>query len=73
MNDIQVKKTGRRSINTKAFETISKIKKGSFIIFPKKDWKLMTLPGAHILRRHTGREFQVQTLLDDSGWKITAL
>ena len=73
MNQIEVKKKGKKTRNNEAFEKIAAIKVGSFIVFKKKDWHMKTQPGSHLLRRRLGREFQVQTLKDDSGWKITAL
>ncbi len=73
MKEIKVKKPGRDPKNTKAFTVIDKIPKGKFIIMKKKDWKMKTLPGAHIIRRYTNREFKVETLLDESGWVISAL
>lgn len=73
MEEIKVKKAGRKPSNKTAFDAISLIPSGSFLIFKKKNWKLKTLPGAHILRRNLNREFKVETLEDESGWKITAL
>ena len=73
MNNIKVKKPGRDPKNQKAFDKINSLKKGEFMIMKKKDWKMKTLPGAHIIRRYTNREFKVETLLDESGWVITAL
>lgn len=73
MADIEVKKKGKKTRNNDAFETISALVEGEFIVIKKKDWKMKTLPGSHLLRRRLHREFQVQTLKDDSGWKITAL
>lgn len=71
--EIKVKKPGRDPKNTTAFHKIARIPKGEFIVMKKKDWKMKTLPGAHIIRRYLNREFKVETLLDESGWKITAL
>lgn len=70
---IMVKRKGRKPSNAKAFDRISKVKKGDSIIVTRDEWQIKTVPGQHIIRRHTGREFRVETLLDDSGWKVTAL
>lgn len=71
--EIQVKRAGRKPTNEKAFNLIAAIKKGKFIIVLAKDWNLKTSPGRHIIRKHTGREFKVESLIDNSGWKCTAL
>lgn len=73
MDKVQVKKPGRKPRNQKAFDRIIALEKGESLIMKVKDWKLATPPGANIIRRYTNREFQVQTLIDDSGWQITAL
>lgn len=73
MNNIQVKKKGRKPRNTEAFDKIKAIKVGEFILITKKEWKIMPIPGAHVIRRYTGLEFKVETLADDSGWKLTRL
>lgn len=70
---IEVKKRGPGTPNKKAIDKINKLKKGEHLILKKKEWLLATLPGAYILRSHLNREFKVQTLVDESGWKITAL
>lgn len=72
-NEIQVKKKGRKPSNAEAFEKIANVKKGNFITITRAEWNIKTVPGQHIIRRHTGREFKVETLADDSGWKVTAL
>lgn len=73
MKDIQVKKPGRKPSNPEAFAKIAAVKVGESIVIKKKDWTIKTPPGQHIIRRHTGREFKVETLADESGWKVTAL
>ena len=73
MNNVKVFKRGRPIKNAQIFEVFLELKKGSFMILKKQDWKYKTLPGAHIIRRHTGKEFKVETLIDRTGWKITAL
>ena len=73
MDNIEVKKPGRKSPNQVAFDKINTLEQGEHMIFPKEEWLLKTLPGANILRRHLNREFKVETLKDDSGWRITAL
>lgn len=70
---IEVKKKGKKTRNNTAFEKINAVKKGDFIILTKEEWDMSTLPGAHIIRRRLNREFKVETLKDDSGWKISAL
>lgn len=70
---IQVKKKGRKPSNVEAFKKINAVKKGDFIIIKRDEWQMQTVPGQHVIRRHTNREFRVETLADDSGWKVTAL
>jgi len=73
MSNIEVKKKGRKPSNLAAFERISKVKKGDSIIILNREWKLRTIPGAHIIRLYINKECKVETLADESGWKITAL
>ena len=73
MNDIKIIKRGRPVKEPEIFKTFLELKQGSFMILKKEDWKYKTLPGAHIIRRHTNREFKVETLINGIGWKITAL
>lgn len=70
---IEVKKKGKKRINNEAFEKIENLKSGEFLIVTKEEWKMKTIPGSHLMRRRLLREFKVETLKDDSGWKITAL
>lgn len=70
---VEVKKKGKKTRNNSAFEKIALVKKGDFIILKNKDWEMKTPIGANIIRRRTGKEFKVETLADDSGWKVTAL
>lgn len=70
---IPVKKKGRKPSNAAAFERIAAVKKGQSILVTRAEWRIKTVPGQHIIRRHTGREFKVETLADDSGWRVTAL
>ena len=68
----QTKKSGRKRINQKAFDKIaSNTHKKTFIT--KREWNLVTPPGAHILRKYLNREFKVETLVDNSGWIVTPL
>jgi len=69
----EVKKRGAKTPNEKALKIINAIEKGQSQILDKREWVIVTPPGAHILRRHLNREFKVESLIDDSGWKITAL
>ena len=73
MKNVQVKKPGRKPANPEAFAKIAAVKKGDSIIVLRKDWTIKTPPGQHIIRRHTGREFKVETLADETGWKVTAI
>ena len=73
MEDIKVKKRGRPPKNSGAFITINEIPVGEWLILYRDAWFLRTPPGAHLLRKRLNREFKVETLADDSGWKITAL
>lgn len=70
---VEVKKKGKPTKNNEAFEKIAAINVGEFIVITKGGWSMGTLPGSHLIRRRLGREFKVETLKDDSGWKITAL
>lgn len=69
----EVKKRGAKTPNEKALKLINAIEKGDSMILETKEWVIVTPPGAHILRRHLNREFRVEALIDDSGWKVTAL
>ena len=71
--NVQVKKPGRKPSNPEMFAKIAAVKTGDSIVIKKKDWTIKTPPGQHIIRRHTGLEFKVETLADESGWKVTAL
>lgn len=66
---MEVKSKGRKQTNVKAFEKIRAAKKNKIIIF-KSEWKLVTPPGAHILRKYLKAEYVVQTLANDKGWVI---
>lgn len=70
---VEVKKKGKKETNVETISKIGELKIGGSIIVTKKMWKMKTKPGAHLLRRRLGREFIVETLADDSGWKITAV
>lgn len=70
---MDVKKKGKKTINNEIVAKIAEIKKGESLIITTQDWKMKTRPGQNILRRRTGREFTVQMLKDETGWKITAL
>lgn len=71
--EIQVKQKGKPTKNNEAFTVIEDLKKGEFTVIKKDDWKMETIPGQHLIRRRTNLECLVQTLADDSGWKITRL
>jgi len=73
MKNIAVKKPGRKPAHPEGFAKIAAVKKGDFIVIKTEDWPIKTKPGQHIIRKHTGREFKVETLEDGSGWKVTAL
>jgi hypothetical protein len=73
VEEIQVKKKGKKTRNNAAFEKINAVKVGDFIVLKNEEWEMGTLPGAHIIRRRLGREFKVETLKDETGWVITAL
>ena len=66
---MEVKRKGRRPINEEAFEKIRRAGNKEVLI-KKEEWNLATPPGAHILRKVLNEEYQVNTLLDDSGWII---
>lgn len=66
---MEVVKKGRKRTNAKALEKIAEAK-GSTVIISTKEWKLVTPPGAYILRKYLGREYLVRTLSDGTGWVI---
>jgi len=70
---IELKKPGRKVQDPETMKKITGLKTAESLVVKKKDWKIKTAPGQHVLRRRTGREFTVSTLADDSGWLITAL
>ncbi len=65
----ETKGPGRKPINLPALTKIANMP-GKEIIIRRKDWKLVVPPGAHILRQKLGREYEVASLKDDSGWLI---
>lgn len=67
---MKTKPKGRKPINTAAFNKISSIDIGKSIIMQRKNWKLVVPPGAHILRKYFRREYEVRSLIGDSGWII---
>lgn len=67
----ETKKPGPRPINTDAFNKIKTLGIGKMMVMQKKQWKLIAPPGAIILRRRLGREYEVKSLVDDSGWLIS--
>ncbi len=73
VRNIEVVKKGPRTKDMKIFELLIKMKPGAYTILNKKDWHYKASPGAYMIRERTGREFQVQSLVDGSGWKITAM
>ena len=73
MKNIAVKKPGRKPAHPEGFAKIAAVKTGNFIVIKTEEWPIKTKPGQHIIRKHTGREFKVETLEDGSGWKVTAL
>lgn len=66
---METKKVGRKPINNTALAFIHSKEDREFVL-PRHMWKLVTPPGAHILRQKLGREYRVRTLADDSGWLI---
>lgn len=70
---IETKKPGRKTSNAEALKKIVALKTGDSIVIKKKEWNTKTRPGQHMLRKQTGREFEVSTLLDETGWLVTAL
>lgn len=70
---LEVKKKGRPRTNEEAFMRIARAGFKTVVI-KKKEWKLATPPGAHLLRKYLKNEYQVHSLADNSGWivKMTA-
>lgn len=66
---LEVKKKGRPRTNEEAFIRIARagFKK---VIIKKKEWKLATPPGAHLLRKYLKNEYKVNSLADNSGWIV---
>lgn len=61
---------GRKRINQAAFDAI--LANGKEETFMKKDkWKLVTPPGAHLLRKYLHKEYVVSSFSDRSGWLIS--
>lgn len=73
MPNVKLVKKGRKPTNQDAFDKVGALKKGESLVIKKKDWKIKTPPGKNILRRHIGREYEVATLADKSGWFVKAL
>lgn len=61
-------KKGRRRINQAALDRIKEAGRDRIII-QKKDWKLKTPPGMHILRKYLKAEYRVQSLVA-GGWVV---
>lgn len=66
---MQIKKKGRKRTNEAAFEKIREAGRETVVILAR-EWKLVTPPGAYILRKYLGREYKVNTLVGDKGWAI---
>ncbi len=66
---MDIKKRGRKRINQAAFDAILAAGKNEIII-KKKNWKLVTPPGSHLLRKYLKKEYRVNTLANDSGWIV---
>jgi len=73
MFDQEVKRKGKRTRNNEAFAMINATEPGKSMILFKHEWKLKTLPGMNIIRRRLKREFKVETLRDNTGWKISSI
>ena len=71
MTELKVKKRGAVSKNIEAFDRIKRMKKGSQYVIMNKDWKLSTIPGHYIIKKNTGVDVTVNSLVDGSGWVIT--
>lgn len=72
--ELKVKKRGRQLTEFAAIQKIANLKFGQSTVIRKDQWTaLKTKPGQHMLRRHTGREFKVETLESETGWRVTAL
>lgn len=65
----EVKSKGRPRTNQAAFDKIQAAGERRVSV-SKKEWRLATPPGAHILRRYLRREYEVKTLKDNSGWVV---
>ena len=70
---IKTKKKGRGFTNNKILTKINELNEGEFIVVKNKEWKMKTPLGAYVLRRRLAREFRVECLADNSGYKVTAL
>jgi len=70
---MEIMKTGRKPINLDAFARINDMKKGQQIFIDRTEWKLKQRPGAFLLREKLGREFKVNSVVDEKDvWMITA-
>ena len=65
----ELKPKGRKRTNQKAFDAIMAAGKSQCLI-TRREWKLATPPGAHLLRKYLKREYLVRTLADNSGWVV---
>lgn len=66
----KVKAKGRKRTNQAAFDMILEGGKAKILVL-KKAWKLKTPPGAYLLRKYLGKEYEVRTLEDNSGWIVS--
>ncbi len=69
VKQFETKSKGRRRLNQVCFNKILAAGKEQIMI-TKKEWKLETPPGAHILRKYLKKEYKVATLKDESGWLV---
>lgn len=65
----KLKPKGRKRTNQAAFDIILAAGKKEVVIM-KKEWKLATPPGAHLLRKYLKHEYRVRTIEGDIGWVI---
>ena len=69
--NIEVKKRGQQNTNNEAFSKINELNENEYIIIKNTQWKMKTPLTSYLLRRRLSREFKVERLLDDTGWKVT--
>lgn len=70
---METKKPGRVAKNQHIYKKVRSMKKGAKWVVMNKEWELQAPPTAYVVGKNSGRKVSVRTLIDGSGWVITAL